>query len=137
MSLWRKRYEHIQIVSLLGWINSDSKDFNFEGWCKVDKNKPSRYINLEIAHLLKGISFCILPWEVVALLQKKSSWVLQIMTLGYELMILSTLENGTWHHLLFLRAWIISSHNVSYSQCHMILISFLTDPTKQNFYVLF
>ena len=47
MSLWRKRYEHIQIVSLLGWINSDSKDFNFEGWCKVDKNKPSRYINLD------------------------------------------------------------------------------------------
>ena len=35
-------------VSLLGWINSDSKDFNFEGWCKVDKNKPSRYINLVI-----------------------------------------------------------------------------------------
>ena len=31
---------------LLLWINSDSKDFNFEGWCKVDINKPSRYINL-------------------------------------------------------------------------------------------
>ena len=47
MRALRKRYEDIQIVSLLGWINSDSKDFNFEGWCKVDKNKPSRYTNLD------------------------------------------------------------------------------------------